>query len=106
MELLTPGTKQWAGVLRLAYEIEDMDPNASLELIEISAGSVTQHGIEEKSFDEWKRDGVTWLNGVYEFVNVLWIGRKEDVAYRKAVGRAAKQVWESLEKETIAVVLG
>jgi len=106
MELLTPGTKQWAGVLRLAYEIEDMDPNASLELIEISAGSVTQHGIEEKSFDEWKRDGVTWLNGVYEFVNVLWIERKEDVAYRKAVGRVAKQVWESLEKETIAVVLG
>jgi len=43
---------------------------------------------------------------VYEFVNVLWIERKEDVAYRKAVGRVAKQVWESLEKETIVVVLG
>ena len=80
--------------------------NTSLELIEISTGSVKQHDVEEKSFDEWKRDGVMWPNGAYEFVNVLWIERKEDVAYRKAVGRVAKRVWESLEKETIAVTLG
>ena len=43
--------------------------------------------------------------GIYEFYNVLWIEWKDGVAYRKALGRVFKDVWESKKQEVIDVVL-
>ncbi|KAF2122240.1 heterokaryon incompatibility protein-domain-containing protein [Lophiotrema nucula] len=42
----------------------------------------------------------------YEFYNVMWIERKDGIAYRKAVGRVFKKAWERLALEEIDVVLG
>jgi hypothetical protein len=42
----------------------------------------------------------------YEYYNVLWIEWDDGVAYRKAVGRVEKRVWESLSLESIDLVLG
>jgi hypothetical protein len=42
----------------------------------------------------------------YTFYNVLWIEWEDDVACRKGLGRVEKEVWESLDLETIDVTLG
>ncbi|PQE15015.1 heterokaryon incompatibility protein [Rutstroemia sp. NJR-2017a BVV2] len=42
----------------------------------------------------------------YEFYNCLWIGWKDGIAYRKALGRVEKSVWEALELEEIELILG
>jgi hypothetical protein len=78
----------------------------SCELIEISAGSVENWEIDARSFDEWYQEDCGWSQGLYEFVNVLWITRMKGVAYRKALGRVRKDVWEREAKERIAVTLG
>lgn len=76
------------------------------ELIEISAGSVEDWEIDARNFDEWYQEDCGWKQGLYEFVNVLWVRRVEGVAYRKALGRVRKDVWESEAKEKVEITLG
>ena len=76
------------------------------ELMEISAGSVEDWEIDARSFDEWYQEDCGWKQGLYEFVNVLWVRRVEGVAYRKALGRVRKDVWESEAKEKVEITLG
>jgi hypothetical protein len=76
------------------------------ELIEISAGSVEDWEIDARSFDEWYQEDCSWSQGLYEFVNVLWVKWVEGVAYRKALGRVRKDVWENEAQDEIEVVLG
>jgi len=49
----------------------------------------------------WGRGG-----GEYHFYNVLWIERKDGIAYRRAAGRVAKDAWEANCKEKSKVILG
>ncbi|KAK4656244.1 hypothetical protein QC762_309610 [Podospora pseudocomata] len=42
----------------------------------------------------------------YRFYNVLWIERRGGVAYRKAAGRVAREVWERNCGEKLSVILG
>jgi len=97
----TPSPSEVAGALFDPDRIE----NELCELIEISAGSVENWEIDARSFDEWYQDCV-WVKGLYEFVNVLWVTRVEGVAYRKALGRIRKDVWESEAKDETEVTLG
>jgi hypothetical protein len=41
-----------------------------------------------------------------ETYNVLWIEWKEDIAYRKGVGRIFKSAWEAQKSERIDLILG
>lgn len=84
----------------------DQTENELCELIEISAGSVENWEIDARSFDEWYQEDCDWSQGLYEFVNVLWVSRVEGVAYRKALGRVRKDVWVSEAKDEIEVTLG
>lgn len=45
-------------------------------------------------------------DGLFEFVNVMWIEWQDGIAYRKAVGPFMRHVWEDYELETIEVTLG
>ncbi|KAH7147098.1 heterokaryon incompatibility protein-domain-containing protein [Dactylonectria estremocensis] len=45
-------------------------------------------------------------NEIYQFYNVLWIERKDGVAYRKAAGRVPKTIWEANCSSPARVVLG
>jgi hypothetical protein len=102
---------RWAGVLRLPcrdYEVDRFLFGAKdrVELIEISAGSVLDQKVEERSFDEWNAPKCPRHKGVYEFVNVLWIEWEGGVAYRKALGRVKKSAWGRLRKERVEITLG
>lgn len=104
----------WAGVLRLPWsssECENIlrqqrrEHNAMCELIEMSAGSVEDQRLEEKTFDEWGTPACPRHKGLYEFINVMWIRREGCMSYRRAVGRVEKAIWGFLHKETIEVTL-
>jgi hypothetical protein len=100
---------RWAGVLRFPCkddELATLMKQGRMELIEISAGSVLNQKIEERSFDEWNVSSCPRYKGLYEFVNVLWIEWRGDVAYRKALGRVKKSAWRRLNKDKINVTLG
>lgn len=51
--------------------------------------------------DPWASDD----RGVRYFYNVLWIERKEEIAYRKAAGHIPRRVWYSASLEKVRVVL-
>jgi hypothetical protein len=114
LELLTQ-QGEWAGFLRLngtSYSEDDSGDGVIqrdaglLELIEISEGEVQNQPIEEKSFDEWNREGCPRYSGLYKFVNVLWIEWEDGVAYRKALGRVEKSIWQRVATERIDITLG
>ena len=79
---------------------------SQFELVEISAGSVENKDSEKVCFDEWERARCPRHSGKYEFYNVLWVEWIGQVAYRKAVGRVEKSVWEAEKKDEINLVLG
>lgn len=107
IDLLIPGSSTWSGVIRLDQTAEQaITLWQSLELIEISRGSVEHGPAERRSFDEWERGTWPTGGGVYEFYNVLWVEWTGDVAYRKACGRVERSVWESLDREIVSITLG
>jgi hypothetical protein len=78
------------------------------EVIAISAGDATvdKNKIVKLWLEEWKCIDDIKATDTYEFYNVLWIERNEDVAYRKALGRVWKTAWERQHVEEIDVILG
>ncbi|KAF2276634.1 HET-domain-containing protein [Westerdykella ornata] len=44
-------------------------------------------------------------NWMYECYNVMWIERKDGIAYRKGVGRVFKAIWDQVETEEVDVRL-
>lgn len=76
------------------------------ELIEISAGSASNSWDESDYLQEWNDAGRPKQGDLYEFYNVLWIEWKDGVAYRKALGRVLKDVWDQEATETVEVTLG
>jgi hypothetical protein len=43
---------------------------------------------------------------MYTFYNVLWVRWEGQVAFRRAVGRVKREVWEELERTDVDLVLG
>ncbi|KAF2099228.1 HET-domain-containing protein [Rhizodiscina lignyota] len=104
----------WAGVLRLhcRQDIEDLLKQSNsvptrTQLVAISRGSIPNNAeypddyLEEYEFDERPKD-----SDVYEYYDVIWIVWEDGVAYRKALGRVTKKMWEAQDVETIDLVLG
>lgn len=83
-----------------------LDFEDRVELIEMSAGTVENQEVDASTFDEWHVPDCPRHQGRYDFVNVMWIERKGDVAYRKALGRVEKNAWSTLTKVMIHVILG
>jgi hypothetical protein len=50
--------------------------------------------------------GLLGSEGLYEFVNVLWTEWVEGVAYRKALGRGKRDVWEDEAMKSVEIILG
>ncbi|RYC61237.1 hypothetical protein CHU98_g4973 [Xylaria longipes] len=66
-----------------------------------------RHTFGGRILEEWGDIQKLLANsGTYEFYNVLLIERAGGIAYRKALGRVMKSVWEKQELEEIDVVLG
>ncbi len=77
----------------------------SAELLAISSGSCPSR---QPGGNKWEKtwvvgrshpfredvDGEFEVGEKYEFVNVLWVERREGIAYRRAIGRVSKAVWE------------
>jgi hypothetical protein len=112
---LTTSDCSWAGILRLnclPFDCGDFlsqhrrIEGGRCELIEISAGSVEDRANNPSSFDEWDERGCGRRDGLYEFINVLWIERIEGIAYRKVLGRVRRDVWEDEARASIKVTLG
>ena len=96
---------EWIGVLRLPSESPS---NEIYEVIELSRGSVKRLDAERNTFEEWERPGFqsSWHEDVYEFYNVTAISWKDSIAYREAVGRIERKLWDLLSKEEIELTLG
>ena len=105
---LLDDNKTWVGVLRLNVNKDgiDLEDAPTHELIELSRGRVKDQVTEEVSFDEWFRPGCPRTKGVYEFINVMSIRRKNGIAFRKAVGRVTQEAWTRLPTEVVNIILG
>lgn len=82
--------------------------DVTCELIAISAGSVPNDAREGIStqMDEWDVEERPKTAPGYEYYNVLWIERQGGIAYRKALGRIYKPVWEQQDLEMVDIKLG
>jgi Heterokaryon incompatibility protein (HET) len=107
--VLMDALRQWAGMVYSDFS----DPNEiaigqRCEVIIISAG--VAHIDENESvkawLEEWKYIDDIKEKDKYEFYNVLWIERKGDIAYRRALGRVWKDAWQRQDVEEIDVILG
>jgi len=105
----------WAGMIRL-HSSDDLlfEPGASeipgeplwCELVAISRGDCHNEAPMPQALDEWNSEERPKYSGLYEWYNVLWIGWKDDIAYRKGLGRVQKEIWEAQPLEWIDLMLG
>lgn len=99
----------WAGLLIL-WEFMDREEQGikiELELVEIAQGRIANNASDRNvEIEEWRLDERPKTEAFYEYFYVLWIEWKEDVAYKKGLGRVHKNAWESQTLEWIDLVLG
>ena len=126
----------WAGILRLNTSDQPIEQYGPIELITISEGKAQARSfrlreffeefdddeiVEEIAFNAMGQEeyqkchnspenpGGRYIQSFidsYEFNNVLWIEWHGGVAYRRALGRVVKPVWDSQILEEIEVILG
>jgi hypothetical protein len=93
----------FAGYLRLNEDINNIKTRVgdTCELIELSSG-------ESCSSDDGELDweGGTTFRPIHSFFNIMWIEWKDSIAYRKAVGRIEKSVWEDIARKEVDIKLG
>lgn len=108
---------RWAGALRLQDgdrrpplpEENNGDSRPGLELVEVAKGrtpSDAREHSETQVLDEWDHEERPKAHPYYEYYYVLWIEWADGVAYRKALGRVEKDVWEAQDRESIELTLG
>ena len=106
----------WAGILRIPNK-ETLDSirmeqvgtvleSRPLEFIALSRGYADGSRKEEPGLDEWLLEERPATKGLYEFYNVMWIEWENGIAYRRAVGRILRDVWEGQNLEWVDVTLG
>lgn len=76
------------------------------EFIAISAGSAKNQADCSGSLPEWNLHERPKKGEFYEYVNVLLIKWKGNVAFRQGIGRVAKEAWEGEDTELVNVILG
>ena len=106
----------WVGILRVPNEeilasvrLEKTDTileSRPLEFIALSRGYADASRKEEPGLDEWLLEERPVTKGLYEFYNVMWIEWKNGIAYRIALGRILREVWEGQNLEWVDVTLG
>ena len=106
----------WVGILRLPNEesltsirlekVGTVVGSRPLEFIALSRGYADGSKEEEPGLDEWLLEERPTTKGLYEFYNVMWIEWENGIAYRRALGRILRDVWESQNMEWIEVTLG
>lgn len=89
----------------IPWSVEEIDDIACLERITKLRGIAEP--AQSSTADHYRRlrslcSDIGW----YEFYNVLWIEWKDNIAYRKGLGRVFKEVWESQDLEQVDVILG
>ena len=99
--------QQWAGVLRLNIAASEAVPVGEVcELIAISRGTAVNSRKEEALFmEEWNSTERPKENVLYEFFHVLWVEREENWAFRKALGRVERMLWEEEQSDLIDIEL-
>jgi hypothetical protein len=106
----------WAGAIQLhedplkggfiSYDQAKVSQKRLCELVAISLGQA-QNSIVDLDLAEWEmRERPKPEHQMYEFYNVLWIEKKEGVAYRKGIGRVIKDIWDCQALECIDLTLG
>ena len=101
----------WTGVIdSLFTSRNEYTQGNQCELIAISEASCQRKkptpksgGYRVRQFKEMEMVAEIKELELYEFYNVLWIERKEGIAYRKALGRVWKGAWDR-QKPTMADV--
>ncbi|KAK2054520.1 heterokaryon incompatibility protein [Colletotrichum caudatum] len=96
---------EWAGILRLHshgyLETRKLDPTKSLvqvQLIAISRGFIPNGlAYDDGDFAEYAREERPKQGERYEFYNVMWISRRDGIAYREGLGRVHKETWDALQ---------
>ena len=91
------------GILRLnvrGTSVHDFNSCREYELIELSSGEETD---ASQGVFGMKSGGTGGLPPKYQFYNVMW---EDSVAYRCAVGRVLREVWEEHATEWVNVTLG
>ncbi|RFN52618.1 tol protein [Fusarium flagelliforme] len=99
---------KWAGQFRahdawLGIQSSNYDGEERLEFIAISTATERRgsHVFDTDKFEEHMD-----ADDMVDFVNVLWIERIGDIAYRRGVGQILLQVWETQAKDEVAILLG
>ncbi|PVI05636.1 HET-domain-containing protein [Periconia macrospinosa] len=107
------GESMQVGVVQLHDPFFDSESDIAIrgEFIAISAGAFL--GVPGQSVSvpwtmlhEWELAQRTNNSNVYEFYNVMFVERCNDIVLRKGLGRVQKALWEGLEREKIEVLLG
>jgi hypothetical protein len=99
---------KWAGQFRahdawLGIQSSNYDGEERLEFIAISTATERRgsHVFDTDKFEEHMD-----ADDMVDFVNVLWIERIGDIAYRRGVGQILLKVWETQAKDEVAILLG
>ena len=99
---------RWSGQFRshdswLGIQSSNHDGDEKLEFIAISEAS--ERGGSHVFDGEFLRD-VQDADGIVDFVNVLWIERIGEIAYRRGLGHIVLQTWSAQAKEQVPILLG
>ncbi|KAE9375897.1 hypothetical protein N431DRAFT_437352 [Stipitochalara longipes BDJ] len=95
------------GIIRLNIDRLGEPPTGDIcEVVALSLGAAVSGGNYYGMLDEWDIIDLPFESGIYKFYFVMWIERKNGTAYRKAIGRVFKGMWESQVLEDIDIVLG
>lgn len=104
----------WAGIMRHSLPRDlPISPKGECELIALSLGIVAEENLvdfpgntsplSERFADRPKRHDT----GLYEFYNVIWIVSRDGIAYRRALGRVIKDIWDNHPSQTeVEITLG
>ncbi|KAL4726245.1 hypothetical protein ACLX1H_006923 [Fusarium chlamydosporum] len=99
---------RWAGQFRahdawLGIQSSNYDGEERLEFIAISTATERRgsHVFDTDKFEEHMD-----ADDMIDFVNVLWIERIGDIAYRRGVGQILLKTWEAQAKDEVAILLG
>ncbi|KAL6403898.1 tol protein [Ilyonectria robusta] len=94
-------TNRWIGQFRahdawLGIQSSNYDGDEKLEFIAISAATERRgsHALEAERFEEFMS-----ADEEVEIVNVLWIERIGEVAYRRGVGHILQKAWDAQAKD-------
>ncbi|KAH8667679.1 heterokaryon incompatibility protein-domain-containing protein [Ilyonectria robusta] len=107
---------EWIGAIRLQERLPGPDEDnvkslvgQKMELVEVALGRVPRDArtwLEHQVLDEWDHEERPGQNEIYEYYHVFWIEWEDGIAYRKAMGRVEKNLWEAQARENIDLILG